>query len=52
MPDEIRFRHRIDAGQRLARLLEKYRGRDAVVYALPRGGVPVAKEVVAILRSD
>ena len=49
MADEIRFRHRIDAGQRLARLLEKYRGRDTVVYALPRGGVPVAKEVARVL---
>ena len=49
MADEIRFRHRTDAGQKLARLLEKYRGRDVVVYALPRGGVPVAKEVARVL---
>jgi len=35
-----------DAGQVLARLLEKYRGRtDQIVLALPRGGVPVAYEV-------
>src|SRR5690606_20930587 len=36
------FRDRADAGRQLARALERYRGRDAVVLALPRGGVPVA----------
>jgi predicted phosphoribosyltransferase len=43
------FRDRVDAGQQLARLLEKYRGQDAVVYALPRGGVPVAREITRVL---
>ena len=41
-----RFRDRHDAGRRLAALLEEYAGaRDAIVLALPRGGVPVAYEV-------
>ncbi len=36
------FRDRAQAGEVLARLLEEYRGTDAVVVAIPAGGVPVA----------
>src|ERR1700704_2962437 len=44
------FRDRREAGQVLAGLLERYRGRDDVlVLALPRGGVPVAYEVAIAL---
>lgn len=43
------FRDRRDAGRVLATLLERYRGSDAVVLALPRGGVPVAYEVARAL---
>ena len=39
------FQDRVDAGKQLATLLEHYRGSDAVVLGLPRGGVPVAAEV-------
>ncbi len=47
-----RFKDRTDAGVRLARALERYRGRDdVVVLALPRGGVPVAYEVAAALEA-
>jgi predicted phosphoribosyltransferase len=51
MTDENRviFRNRVEAGRRLTRLLEKYRDQDVVVYALPRGGVPVAKEIAQAL---
>jgi putative phosphoribosyl transferase len=41
----VRFRNRVDAGQKLASLLGKYKNQNAIVYALPRGGVPIAKEV-------
>jgi putative phosphoribosyl transferase len=43
--EEVYFQNREEAGNRLAELLEKYRNQEGVVYALPRGGVPVAKEI-------
>lgn len=43
------FRDRRDAGRLLASRLERYRDRDAVVLALPRGGVPVGYEVARAL---
>lgn len=39
------FKDRIDAGERLAHALERLRGEDVVVIALPRGGVEVALPV-------
>ena len=46
MLGEIHFKDRIDAGQKLAEKLKKYANeKDAVVYALARGGVVVGKEV-------
>ena len=43
------FLNRTDAGQRLAKALIRYKSLHPVVLALPRGGVPVAAEVVAAL---
>lgn len=43
------FRDRRDAGRQLAQLLEKYKGIDAVVYALPRGGIVLAEEIANFL---
>jgi predicted phosphoribosyltransferase len=45
----MRFRDRADAGRRLAERLAHLRGEDAVVLALPRGGVPVAAPVAHAL---
>lgn len=45
-----RFSDRRDAGRALARRLGHYAGSDAIVLALPRGGVPVAYEVARALR--
>ncbi|MDQ3396479.1 MAG: phosphoribosyltransferase [Deinococcota bacterium] len=43
----VRFKNREEAGQKLATLLSRYAGRrDVLVLALPRGGVPVAYELV------
>jgi putative phosphoribosyl transferase len=46
------FRDRVDAGQRLGRLL-KERGIEApVVLGIPRGGVPIAAEVARAINGD
>lgn len=45
------FENRVDAGRRLAAAVERYRDRRPVVLALPRGGVPVAKEVAVRLEA-
>lgn len=37
----MRFQDRTDAGRQLADALEKYKKKEAVVYAIPRGGVPI-----------
>jgi predicted phosphoribosyltransferase len=48
--EDVYFRNRLDAGARLADLLEKFRDRDGVIYALPRGGVPVGKLIADRLK--
>ena len=45
------FKDRKDAGEKLARALEPYRDRDAVVLAIPRGGVEVGYEVAGYLNA-
>jgi predicted phosphoribosyltransferase len=41
----MRFKNRREAGRQLAEALDRFRGQAGVIYALPRGGVPLAEEV-------
>jgi putative phosphoribosyl transferase len=45
------FMDRSEAGKKLAVALKQYEGKNPVVLALPRGGVPVAAEVAAALHA-
>ncbi len=48
MPREM-FTDRIEAGQRLASALERFRGPDTVILGVPRGGIVVAAQVARAL---
>jgi putative phosphoribosyl transferase len=43
------FANRQDAGQRLAKALTRYKDRQPIVLALPRGGVPIGFEIARAL---
>ena len=45
------FKDKIDAGKQLAKKLSKYKGKDVVVLAIPRGGVVVGNEVAKTLKA-
>jgi putative phosphoribosyl transferase len=45
------FVDRTDAGRRLAQEFASYKYKDTVVFAIPRGGVPVAIEVAETLKA-
>ncbi len=47
----MRFSDRADAGRRLGSALQYLRNESVVVLGLPRGGVPVAREVARVLRA-
>jgi len=43
------FKDRADAGKKLAERLAEYKGRNVVVLAVPRGGIPVGIEIASFL---
>lgn len=43
------FKNRAEAGKKLAAILSEFKNSDAIILALPRGGVVVADEVAKIL---
>lgn len=45
------FKNRQEAGKLLAQKLKKYKGKNVVVYALPRGGVVTAVEIAKYLNA-
>lgn len=45
----MRFKDRDEAGRKLAAALSKFKNKDAVVYAMPRGGVPLGAIVAESL---
>lgn len=45
----MNFKNRSDAGRKLAARLAQYKDQQVVLLAVPRGGVPVAAEVAAVL---
>jgi predicted phosphoribosyltransferase len=46
------YRDRIDAGMRLAKALAPWRGRKPIVFAIPRGAVPMGKAIADALGGE
>ncbi len=46
------FRDRSDAARQLARALEHYKGRNPLVLGIPRGAVPMAREIAHALGGE
>ncbi len=49
--DPIVFSSRVEAGRMLAAALSSYKGKDVVVLGIPRGRLPVAREVADALQA-
>lgn len=49
---EMLFKDRTEAGKILGGRLREYQGRNALILALPRGGVPVAAAVATVLNAE
>jgi putative phosphoribosyl transferase len=45
------FKNRAEAGRKLAKALLRFKDEHPIILALPRGGVPVAAEVAALLQA-
>jgi putative phosphoribosyl transferase len=51
-PVHLPFQDRLEAARLLAKRLAGFRGQHAVVLGIPRGGVPVAREVATAIEGD
>jgi predicted phosphoribosyltransferase len=51
-PVSLPFRDRVEAGRALASRLARFQGQHAVVLGIPRGGVPVAREVALAIDGE
>lgn len=51
-PVLLPFLDRVEAGRALGRRLARFRGQHAVVLGIPRGGVPVAREVALAIDGE
>jgi putative phosphoribosyl transferase len=49
---EMVFKNRAEAGKILAGRLSRYRDRNALILALPRGGIPVATVIASALNAE
>lgn len=45
------FKDRKDAGKKLADRLKKYKGKDVVILAIPRGGIAVGCEISRVIKA-
>lgn len=50
--EKILFSDRYDAGRQLAQQLAEYKGKSALVLAIPNGGIPLGLEVARALDAD
>ncbi len=50
--EKILFNDRYDAGRQLAQQLSEYKGKSALVLAIPNGGIPLGLEVARALDAD
>ena len=48
----MRFKDRVEAGEKLAEALKKYRDKDGIIYPLPRGGIPLGVAIARSLAND
>jgi hypothetical protein len=46
------FAHRREAGQKLARALLHHQGKNPLILGIPRGGVPIAREIADLLGGE
>lgn len=47
----MRFKNRVEAGQKLAQKLAHYKDKDVIVYTIPRGGIVLGYEIAIYLNA-